>query len=163
MKPTPSPPSDADIKPDDLLKQFRAYLHLVITAKQTGQGKELKALPGPNMLLYCRVLADMPDINLAGELSAPVTAILDQISHVSHLCENTLRRKDGKAVEMHAAAKRILEQLDLSVGFILRSLNTHLWFRGEVTKDTGFSCGVLVAETKAGGRIARMVRRYQQL
>jgi hypothetical protein len=64
---------------------------------------------------------------------------------------------------MHATAKRILDQLDLALGFILRGLNTELWFRGEVTKDTDFLCEVLGADTKAGGRIARMVRRYQQL
>jgi len=146
-----------------LLKQFRAYLHLAITAKQTGQDKELEALPGPNMTVYCKELAELPDTDLAWELSRPVVAILDQINDVSIPCENTLRRKDEKSVALHATAKRILEQLDLAIGFILRSLNTQLWFRGEVTKDADFLCEVLVAETKAGGRIARMVRRYQQL
>jgi hypothetical protein len=77
--------------------------------------------------------------------------------------EETLRRKDEKSVAMHVTAKHILDQLDLALGFILRNLNTQLWFRGEVTKDTDFLCEVLGADTKAGGRIARMVRRYQQL
>ena len=62
MKPQPSEPSEADQEHEILLKQFRAYLHLVITAKQTGQDKELEALPGPNMMAYCMELAKVvPD------------------------------------------------------------------------------------------------------
>ena len=60
MKPQPSKPSEADKERENLLKQFRAYLHLAITAKQTGQDKQLEAMPGPNMLTYCRALAELP-------------------------------------------------------------------------------------------------------
>jgi hypothetical protein len=163
MKSQPSESSETDKEQDALLKQFRAYLHLAITAKQTGQDKELEAMPGPNTMSYCMELANLPDNTLAWELSCPVTALLDQISDVSSRCEGTLRRKDEKSVALHAAAKRILEQFDLSIGFILRTLNTQLWFRGEVTKNTDFLCEAIGYDTKAGGRIARMVRRYQQL
>src|ERR1039458_10329200 len=90
----PSEPSEADKEREILLKQFRAYLHLAITAKQTGQDKELEAMPGPNTMTYCMELAELPDTDLAWELSRPVVAILDQIKDVSIPCENTLRRKD---------------------------------------------------------------------
>jgi hypothetical protein len=163
MKPQPSEPSEPDKEREILLKQFRAYLHLTITAKQTGQDKQLEAMPGPNMMVYCKELAELPDTNLAWELASPVVAILDQIKDVSCCCEGILRSKDEKFVAMHATAKRILEKLDLALGFILPSWDTQLWFRGEVTKDTDFLCAALSADTKAGGRIARMVRRYQQL
>ena len=66
-----------------LLKEFRAYLHLAITAKQTGQEKQLEAMPGPNMLTYYRVLAELPEYTLAQELSRSVEAVLNQISHVA--------------------------------------------------------------------------------
>jgi len=57
MKPQSSGPSEADKEREILLKQFRAYLHLAITAKQTGQDKQLEAMPGPRIQDYCRVLA----------------------------------------------------------------------------------------------------------
>ena len=163
LQPQPSEPSEADKEREALLKEFRAYLHLVITAHQTGQAKQLKAMPGPNLMSHCLALAELSDNTLAWELAAPVTAILDQISKLAPPCEGTLRHQDEKAVAMHAAAKRILEQIDLALGFILRSLNHQISFRSEVTKDTDFLCEVLVQDTKAGGRIARMVRRYCQL
>src|SRR5471030_3105010 len=120
MKPQSSEPAETNKERDALLKQFRAYLHLAITAKQTGQDKQLEAMPGPNMMTYCRELAELPGNTLAWELAVPVTAMLDQISKLASPCEGTLRRKDEKSVTMHATAKRILEQLDLALGFILR-------------------------------------------
>jgi hypothetical protein len=92
-----------------------------------------------------------------------VTLTLTNLRRTLICHADQLERKDEKSVAMHATAKRILDQLDLALGFILRNLNTQLWFRGEVTKDADFLCEVLGADTKAGGRIARMVRRYQQL
>jgi len=162
MKPQPSEPSEADKEREILLKQFRAYLHLVITAHQTGQAKQLEALPGPNFMSYCRVLAEMPDNTLASELAAPITAILLQINKIAPQCEGTLRRKDEKSVAMHTTAGSILDQFDLSIGFILRTLNTLLWFRGEVTKDVDFLCEAISYDTKAGGRMARMIRHFCQ-
>jgi hypothetical protein len=163
LNPQSSEPSEADKDREILLKQFRAYLHLAITAHQTGQAKKLEAMDGPNMLTYCRELAELPGNTLAWELALPVTAILDQISKIAPPCEGTLRRKDEKSAAMHAMATRILEQFDLALGFILGSLSHQISFRGEVTKDTDLLCGVLVEDTKAGGRIARMLRRFYQL
>jgi hypothetical protein len=84
MKPPSEPGSSGSSSKnkdhDDLLKQFRTYLHLVITAQQTDRTKELKALPGPQIQDYCRELAQLPDNTLARELSAPVTAIIEQIN-----------------------------------------------------------------------------------
>jgi hypothetical protein len=154
----PSEPPEADQKRDALLKQFRAHLHLVITARQTGQAKQLAAMPGPDLMSYCLPLAELPDHTLASELAAPVTAILDQISKITPPCEGTLRRQDAESV-----AKHILAQIDLAFGFILRNLNHQISFRGEVTKDSDFLCEVLYADIHAGNRIAGMVRRYQQL
>jgi hypothetical protein len=59
VKSQPREPSAADQKRDALLKVFRAYLHLVITAHQTGQAKQLKAMPGPHLMTYCRELAEL--------------------------------------------------------------------------------------------------------
>jgi hypothetical protein len=49
MKSQPSEPSEVDKEREILLKQFRACLHLAITAKQTGQDKELEVMPGPQI------------------------------------------------------------------------------------------------------------------
>jgi hypothetical protein len=163
MNPQPSEPSETDKEREILLKQFRAYLHFAITAHQIGQAEKLKAMPGPNMTVYCKELAKLPDNTLAIELATPVTSILYLISEQSSPCEGILLRKDEKSVALHATAKRILEQIDLALGFILRNLNTQLWFRGEVTKDTDLLCALIGAGTKAGARTAQMVRRYQQL
>ena len=162
MKPQSSESSGADKEREILLKEFRAYLHLVITAHQTGQAKQLKALPGPNFMSYCRVLAEMPDNTLASELVAPITAILLQISEIVPRCEGTLRRKDEKSVAMHAWVARVLAQIDLAFGFIQRSWNHQIGFRGEVTKDSDFLCEALWADTHAGRRVARMIRHLCQ-
>jgi hypothetical protein len=66
-----------------LLKQFRAHLHLAITVKQTGQDKQLEAMPGPKTRDYCRALAELPDNTLAAELARPVLAILNQIDEAA--------------------------------------------------------------------------------
>jgi hypothetical protein len=47
MKPQPPEPSETDKEREILLKQFRAWLHLAITAKQTGQDQQLEAMAGP--------------------------------------------------------------------------------------------------------------------
>jgi hypothetical protein len=163
MKSPPSPPSGANKKRNDWLQHFRAHLHLAITAKQTGQTKKLDDLPGPRTQDYCRELAKLPDNTLALELATPVTAILDQISSVSSLCEAILRFKDEKAVAMHATAQRILDQLDLALGFILRSFDVHVLFRSEVTEDHDLLVETTRIATTSGERAARLVRRYQQL
>jgi len=95
LKPEPSKPAETDQERDALLKQFRAYLHLAITAHQTGQAKQLKTVPGPNLMAYCRALAELPDNTLARELAAPVTAILQEISKIAPPCEGTLRGQDA--------------------------------------------------------------------
>jgi len=146
---------------DDLLKQFRAYLHLVITAQQTGHTKELKALSGPNMAVYCRELAQLPDNTLAVELSRPVIAVLNQISDVSISCEATLRDKDEKSVAMHPVAKRILGQLDFALALILR----HVGFiirRAELTECQDLLCEVLGGMALGRADAANLVRRWQE-
>lgn len=160
MKSQPSEPSEVDKEREILLKQFRAYLHLAITANQTGQDKELEALPGPDMTMYCKEMAELPDTDLAWELSRPVVAILDKIKDVSCRCEGTLRRQDEKSVALHATAKRILEQLDFALALILR----HFGFinrRAELTECSDLLCEVL---GMASGRVdaAHLVRRWQQ-
>jgi hypothetical protein len=92
MKAQAPGPSEADKEREILLKQFRAYLHLAITAKQTGQEKQLEAMPGHN------TLAGLPDNKLAAELAWPVVAVLAQISEASIICEANMRRQDEKSV-----------------------------------------------------------------
>ncbi len=74
-----SPPSAADQQRNELLKDFRAWLHLAITASQTGHAGKLPAMPGPIVMGWCRKLAKMPDHALASELSCSVTAILNRV------------------------------------------------------------------------------------
>ena len=161
MKPQPSEPSEPDKEHDALLKQFRAYLHLAITAKQTGQDKQLEAMPGPDMMTYCRALAELPDNTLAGELADSVSAIFDQMNKVSLRCENTLRRQDEKSVAMHATAKRILEQLDFGVALILRQVG-FINRRAELTECQDLLCEVLCGMAIGRADAAHLIRRWQQ-
>ena len=39
MNPTPSDSSDDKLNQEALIRQFRAHLHLAITARQTGQAR----------------------------------------------------------------------------------------------------------------------------
>lgn len=52
------PPDKSGSKPSpaDLVTEFCAYLHLVITAGQLQRSKQLESLPGPKMLAYCHAL-----------------------------------------------------------------------------------------------------------
>jgi len=164
MKPPPPGSSEADKERDALLKHFRAYLHLAITARQTGQEKELEALPGPNLLTYCRALANEPGISLAGELSMPVVAILKQIEKVSVFCEGVLRHKEEKFVAMHANVKRILEEIDVALTMISRNFLHRLQSRGAVTQYTDLLCEVIHGMVIAYGmKPAELLRRYQKL
>jgi hypothetical protein len=163
MKPKPAARSRRPQQRETVLKQFRAYLHLAITAHQTGQTKKLKTLGGPDLLAYCRELAEWPDHSLACELAAPVTAILQQLDQIAPQCEGILRSQDEPARSLRGSAKLILAQVDLAFGFILRRLNHQLALRGEVATDTDFLCEAIGADTGAGARIARMIRRFYQL
>ena len=158
---TNASPSETDKKRDALLKQFRAHLHLAITAKQTGQDKQLEAMPGPRMQDYCMELAELPDNTLAIELAAPVTAILNQINNLSQTCENTLRRKDEPTAAMHAPAKRVLAELDFALALILR----HFRFikrRAELTECEDLLVDVLCGMALGRVDAAHLVRRWQE-
>ena len=161
MKPQPSNSSEAAKEREILLKQFRAYLHLAITAKQTGQEKQLEAMPGPNLLTYCEALAKLPDNTLAGELAAPVMAMLNQLADVSYCCEAVLQRQDEKAVARHADSKRMLEQLDFAlapilsqIGFIIR--------RAELADCQDLLCEVICGMALGRADAAHLVRRWQE-
>jgi hypothetical protein len=161
MKSQPSEPSEPDKERDDLLKQFRACLHLAITAKQTRQDKEFNAMPGPDTMMYCMKLANRPDNTLAVELADSVLAILAQMRNVSIRCENTLRRQDENSVALHATAKRILEQLDFALALILR----HFGFinhRAELTECSDLLCEVLYGMAIGHSDAAYLVRRWQE-
>jgi hypothetical protein len=160
---TNASPSETDKEREILLKQFRAFLHLAITAKQTGQNKQLKAMPGPDTLTYCMELADLPDNQLAAELAAPIMALLLQIGEVASICKGSLKSQKEFHVAKHAAYKRVLEQIDIALGLVLRVLNPLLSYRGPVAKDADFLCETLYADTHAGNSVANMVRRYIEL
>jgi hypothetical protein len=57
----PAAPADLQKNRDLFLKQFRAYLRLVITAHQNRQAKQLKEMDGPNLMTYCMKLAPCCD------------------------------------------------------------------------------------------------------
>ena len=163
MKPKSSPPVEANKEQDALLKQFRAYLHLVITAQQTGRTRKLKTLPGPQLHDYCGALAHRPDNMLAGELAQPVVAILDQMSELARGYEEILRRKDEKSVAMHATARRILDQLDFALAFVLRQRLARMRSRGAVTQNLDLLGQLTEMAIGDGVEAAGLIRRYQSL
>ncbi len=149
---------------DDLIKEFRAYLHLVITARQMGRTKQLEALPGPGMAAYCRVIAELPDNTLAGELASPLRAILEQIERVARGNQAILSKGEIKNGIPLAARERILEQLDFALALIMRDLPFLVRRRADVTR-----CQDLLSETigaiaiGGGADAARLIRRHKQL
>jgi hypothetical protein len=164
MKSQPAEPSEAYKEREILLKQFRAYLHLAITAKQTRQDKELKAMPGPNMMTYCRALAELPEYTLAQELSHPVLAVLDQISHVANICQGTLRRQDEQSVALHTSSKRILGEIDRALSVVLGNHLNWTRRRAEHTQFCDLLSNVLYYMAIGDGAdAANLVRRYQKL
>jgi len=164
MKSQPSEPSEPDKEREILLKQFRAYLHLAITAKQTDQDKEFKAMPGPQIQDYCRVLAELPDNTLAGELWHPVRAILEQIDKAALYCRRRLIHKQVKDADDEAKLERILWQLDYALALIMRLLPIYVRLRAENTKCDEL-LGARISEMAIGDGVdaAKLIRRHKKL
>ncbi len=161
MKPQPSESSEADKEREILLKQFRAWLHLAITAHQTGQAKQLEALPGPDTTAYCRPLAKLPDNNLAAELAAPVNAILDQIIEAAMNFYRPLYQKKITDPAEQAEYENILWQLDFALALIMRRLPGLARFRAKSTKCSDLLCDVICGMTH-GSDAAQLIRRWQE-
>ncbi len=153
-----SPPSAADQQRNELLKDFRAWLHLAITASQTGHAGKLPAMPGPIVMGWCRKLAKMPDHALASELSCSVTAILKQIHNVALVLYQPIFRKMVKKAADLAEREMILEQLDLALAFIVRELGSLARFRAEVTKSDDLLYEATMMAIGDGVAAARLIR-----
>jgi hypothetical protein len=162
MKSQPSEPSEPDKEREILLKQFRAYLHLAITARQTGKDKELEAMPGPQIQDYCRVLAELPDNTLAGELAKPVCTVLKQIDEAAMHFYRPLYHKQIEDPAKRAEYERILWQLDFALALILRQLPGLVRFRAKRTKCSDLICDATFHAIGNGAEAAQMIRRYHK-
>jgi hypothetical protein len=155
---------DSKPSPGNLVKEFRAYLHLVITAGQLGRSKELEALPGAEMAAYCRALAEQPGNTLARELAEPVRAILKLINDVTIHFYRPIYQKKVKDAAEQAELENILEQLDFALALIMRHLPGMVRHRVHLTR----SCDLLVETIRemiigrAGG-IERVLRHHKEL
>jgi len=145
---------------DITIRQFRAYLHLAITACQTDRDKEFAKLPGPNSLTYCRTLAEMPGKKMAGVLACPINAVLDQMRSVARECEARSADPDPAT---SATAREILDQLDFALCLVLRNLTFFVKRRVAVTQ-----CADLLSEVLCcwmiddSQHLEAWLRRYQQ-
>lgn len=139
-KPGSKPPTP--VAPEALVKELRAYLHLVTTAGQVGGKKALQALPGSRMAVYCRALAEMPDNMLAGELAAPIRAILEQVNRVARGNQAILAKGGAVNGVLPAERERILAQLDLALAQVMRDLPLQARQRANATQ-----CVELLGET----------------
>ena len=157
-----SNPAEAEKQREALLKEFRAYLHLVITAKQTGQDKQLAAMPGPNMVTYCPALAELPDNALAGELAKPVLAILKQIDEAARDFYRPLYQKKISDPAAQAEHEKILWQIDLALALIMRHLPSIVRFRAKSTKCSDLLCDATYHAIGNGAETAQMIRRYHK-
>ncbi len=143
---------------DIALRQFRAYLHLAITARQTGKDRELAALPGPNSLTYCRALAKVPKDVLAIELSSPVRALVCQMQTVASACEFHLTGPDPARA---AASGPVLASLDLALATILSELTDFVKHRAAVTTRPELLEAVFYGWLfDQGGQLAATLRRH---
>jgi len=146
---------------DIALRQFRAYLHLAITARQCGRDTEFAALPGPKALTYCLALAKVPEDVLAIEVSQPVRALLYQIEQVAAVCEGRLTGPDPAKA---AAAQPVLDALDLALATILAELTWFVKRRAAVTTCKSLLEHVLYFWLfDDGGQMAESLRRHTQL
>ncbi len=161
MKSQPSGPSQTDKNRDNLLKQFRAYLHLAITASQTGQTKQFKAMPGPNMMTYCRLLADMPEWTLAREIASSVDAVIEQINDATMDFYRPIYQKKISDGAKLAEYEKILWQLDFALALIMRRLPGLARFRAKRTKCSDLLCEV-ISGMNHGPDAAELVRRWQK-
>jgi hypothetical protein len=157
------PPDAPDPQSDALVRQFRAYLHQVISAEPTRPGKPSTALPGPTILSYARALAGLPDHPLARELSRPLVAILDQMTRLADFYEGMLLRTDAPSAAWRAAARQVLDQVDFAHAQVLHTQLHPLRRRGRVTANLEFlGCAIELAIGQ-GADAARLIRRYQKL
>ena len=159
---TQKPPFTGGAEMRDLtIRQFHAYQHLAITARQTDRDKEFARLPGPNSLTYCRTLADMPGKRMAGVLACPINAVLDQMQSVAGECE---ARSSDPDPATSATAREVLAQMDFALCLVLRNLTFFVKRRVAVT-----ACSDLLSEVLCGWMIdgshhlEAWLRRYQQV
>ena len=141
-----------------MLKQFRAYLYMAITAHQIGQAKKLEAMPGPQMRDYCHMLAKLPGNTLACELSAAVGAVLEQLDAAAMDFYRPIFQKKVEDPAKQAELETILEQLDLALAFILRRVRTMANIRADVTKSTDLLCDATSMTIGNGVDAARLIR-----
>jgi hypothetical protein len=148
----------------NLVKPFQAYLHLVITAEQTGLNYGLANVPGLRMRDYCPSLASLPRNTLASELAKPVRAILEQIRKVSRICERRMIHKQVKDAAEQADLDAVLEQMDFALALIMRRLPFLVNSRTEVTKCKDLLCEEIENQTCGNGpRTARLIRRHNKM
>jgi hypothetical protein len=164
-KPKPQPPLTGEAKQRDIaLRQFRAYLHLAITARQTGREKEFKALPGPDSLTYCQALAKLPGHPLTDELARPVNALIAQLRAVAYACEARLLPGSPVSPAKSLVDRQLLADLDVALAAILRELTGLVKNRATVT-----DCPELLGEVlhgwllDDGQQLEGWLVRYQSL
>jgi len=68
---------------DFLVRQFRAHLHLAITAQMIGGEQALEARQGAAAVRFCRALVYLPEAALVRELAYPVKALLEEVKDVA--------------------------------------------------------------------------------
>jgi len=146
------------------LRQFRAYLHLAITARQINRETEFKSLPGPNSLTYCQALARRPGHLLIDELALPVNALLAQLRGVVYACEARLAPGSPVPPDKAGVDRQVLADLDVALAAILRELTGLVKNRAAVT-----ACPELLGEVLSGWvfadgqQLEGWLRRYQSL
>jgi hypothetical protein len=145
------------------LEGFRAHLHIVITAGQTGQQARLAQLPGPGMQAYARALARLPDNALAAELVKPVWAIFNQIENAATGCGKALKAEALTDPAQRAELEQVREQLDFALALVLRQLSCLVRSRAETTQCRDLLCDAIgLLGIGDGPAAARWLRRWQQ-
>jgi hypothetical protein len=156
-------PSIKDEPHQPLIDHFRAHLHTVITAEQYGQTARLRALPGAKTEDYCLSLAKLPDNTLAGELAAPVLAIIRQIDEAAMRFHRPLFHKQIKDPARQAEYEEVLEQVDFALALIMRQLPGIARFRAKSTKCSDLLCEVTCGMAGHGPEAVSLIRRYKEL
>ena len=155
-EPTPLTPEQ-----QTLLKDFRAYLHLVMTAGQTGQKAKLAGLPGPKLDGYCLAMAKLPDNQLAKELAKAVCPVAEAVYQVMEACTAALSKEANDSARK-AELEALLWQLDFSYYCILNRIKPLVSWRAEVSNCQELILDVLFSRIGRGDEAAALARQYQQ-
>ena len=156
-EPTPLTPEQ-----QNLITNFRTYLHVVMTAGQTGQTAELTTPPGPTLAGYGLDMAKLPQNRLAWELGKAVNSLTEAVFGAAFACSGSIDPVRAVDSVKQAEADPVLEQLDFALALFLRHLLPMARVRAKVSRSSDLILEVLHTLEGDGLDAGSLIRSYQE-